>query len=76
MAALAFQPQFVTPHTDRQSEVAWFSKSAPRAEFFIGCEARHESEISAEVLDRARANLDYPVAAEPWAGPDQESVPR
>jgi hypothetical protein len=68
MAALAIQPLFVTRQADRQSEFAWemFSKSAPREEFVIGFENREETVTPAEVLEPARANLDYTVVLPAW----------
>lgn len=68
MVALALQPLFVSRQTDRQSEFAWemFSKSAPREEFVIRSPDREETVTPAEVLEPARANLDYTAVLPAW----------
>jgi hypothetical protein len=68
MATLAVQPLLVTRQADRQSEFAWemFSKSAPKEEFVIFFVDREETVTPAEVLEPARANLDYTVVLPAW----------
>jgi len=68
MAALAIQPMFPTRQPDRQSEFVWemFSKAAPREEFVIQFDDRTEIGTPAQVLEPARANLDYTTVLPEW----------
>jgi len=79
MMALAVQPVFPTRQPDRQSEFAWemFSKSAPREEFIVDFGDRTEMMTPAQVLEPARANVDYTELLPAWLcdqHPDASSV--
>jgi len=68
MVALAIQPMFPSRRPDRQSEFVWemFSKSAPREEFVIQFDDHSETVTPAQVLEPARANLDYTTVLPEW----------